>query len=120
MSRHKSLPAAPTNLPTLKFEVVSGEKFVKIQAAAQLSGVHPVALEMAQELAATQFQSGATFALKDDKMIAKAHEIRDMFVRDLTKIAKAFQYRVKVEAVLTEDRLAFWFKAKQTRTPRKP
>jgi hypothetical protein len=93
---------------TLKFETISGQRFVEIKAAAKLAGVHPVALEMAQKLL-KDLNQGARFVLADRKMEEKASAIEELFRAGLKKVAKAMGQRLAVRSHKDGNSLVFWY-----------
>ena len=108
MPKGKRRNHTPVELPGLKIETVTGQKFIEIKAAAKLAGVHPVVLEVSQRLLRDPNQ-GARFTLGTKEMQAKATEIEDMFRVGLKKVSKAMGHRYAVRSHKDGDALVFWY-----------
>jgi len=100
-----------TELPKIdKIAFLDGDKFIKIQSAAKLAGVHPAVLEMGQRLIGTIGQECGVFALTTKEHSARAEDIRAMFVKGLKKVVKALgPPGVGVKSVAEPERLVFWY-----------
>jgi hypothetical protein len=91
-------------------EYVKGEPFIKLASAAKLAKIHPVILEMGQNLLKNPQQAGI-FILGNAELKRKVNDIEREFVRGLRKILLIFggNKRMKVSSYLSEDRLHFWY-----------
>jgi hypothetical protein len=103
-----------------KFEVLSGEGFIKIREAAKLSGIHPVVLEMAQHLLKNPSTTGASFALATPDLQKRGADIAAMFKSGLKKCAKALDptHICGVKVHHDDDRVVCWYVASHARGPR--
>lgn len=97
----------------VQFTRVNGDVLVKIRDAHKIASIHPVALEMAEELLTGVGSVGAAFELATSEFLASAGPIEKRLKRDLKRAAKqldtAHTYRVK--SVRDGDRLVFWLTA---------
>ena len=91
--------------------IVDGQSFVRMREAAKLSGVHPVALEMAQTLLKGAGNAGAAFVLGTPELVRRADDIAALFKAGLRKAAKAFDpdHKRKVKMHRDGQRLVFWY-----------
>jgi len=102
------------NIPTsAKFAVIDGEAFVTISAAARLSKIHPIALEMAGELLKGIGARGCAFALETQELQDQASAIEKRLVKDLRKSVKKLDphHKVKVKSRRDDARIVFWLMA---------
>jgi hypothetical protein len=102
--------ATTADLPALTFEVVKGESFMQVKAAAKLAGIHPTILEMGQRLLKRPDGEGAEFTLGTPDLLRRANDIETMFVAGLKKVARALgPGGLSVKCFRDEKRLVFWY-----------
>lgn len=109
----KGVRAATFKLPEeFKIETINGQDFVRIQAAAKISGIHPVVLSMGQRLLKNP-SDGGVFKLGDPDMMKNASAIEAEFVKGLRKVSKALGSGQKAKSFLDyeQKRIVFWYAA---------
>lgn len=93
----------------IKVEYLTRDTAIQAQQVAELTGIHPVILEMGRKLIEDPAKV-ARFNLADPKMKEAGEAIRDEFRKGLRRVGKALSKEpMVVKSSRDGDALLFWF-----------